>query len=93
MLRSGVMEKGAVTRDVTGTPQGGVIYPVCATSTYTGSTGSGQNAGTGCWSVSPTYADLGIGRLMPSLELCRAAVGIARGCWGWLVNPRHNPPA
>ena len=27
MLRSGVMENGAVTRDVTGTPQGGVISP------------------------------------------------------------------
>ena len=28
MLRAGVMEDGAVTRDATGTPQGGVISPL-----------------------------------------------------------------
>jgi group II intron reverse transcriptase/maturase len=33
MLRSGVMEDGAVTRDVTGTPQGGVISP-CLCNVY-----------------------------------------------------------
>ncbi len=33
MLRSGVMENGAVTRDVTGTPQGGVISP-CLCNVY-----------------------------------------------------------
>jgi RNA-directed DNA polymerase len=33
MLRSGVMEDGAVTRDVIGTPQGGVISP-CLCNVY-----------------------------------------------------------
>jgi group II intron reverse transcriptase/maturase len=33
MLRAGVMEDGAVTRDVTGTPQGGVISP-CLCNVY-----------------------------------------------------------
>jgi group II intron reverse transcriptase/maturase len=33
MLRSGVMEDGAITRDVTGTPQGGVISP-CLCNVY-----------------------------------------------------------
>ena len=42
-------------------------------------------------SATPTYADIRIGRLMPSPELCRVVAGIARGCWGWLLNPRHNP--
>ena len=52
MLRAGVMQDGAVRRDVTGTPQGGVVSPVCcATSTCTGSTGSGRRAGQGCWCV------------------------------------------
>ena len=32
-------------------------------------------------------------RLMPSLGLCRADAGIARGCWGRLLNPRHNQSA
>ena len=31
-LRAGVMQDGAVHRDVTGTPQGGVLRPFCATS-------------------------------------------------------------
>ena len=30
MLRAGVMQDGAVHRDVTGTPQGGVLSPVLA---------------------------------------------------------------
>ena len=30
----------------------------------------------------PIYADIRIGRLMPSVWLCRAAAGIACGCWG-----------
>ncbi len=29
--------------------------------------------------------------LMPSRELCRAGAEIAGGCWGWWLNPRHNP--
>ncbi len=33
MLRSGVMEDGAVARDMTGTPQGGVISP-CLCNVY-----------------------------------------------------------
>ena len=33
MLRSGVMEDGAVRRDVTGTPQGSVISP-CLCNVY-----------------------------------------------------------
>ena len=38
---------------MTGTPQGGVISPLLATSTCTGSIGHGTCASTGCWSVSP----------------------------------------
>ena len=48
-LRAGVMADGAVHREVTGTPQGGVVSPVLATSICIGSTGSGQSAGQGCW--------------------------------------------
>ena len=51
-LRAGVMADGAVHREVTGTPQGGVVSPVLATSICIGSTGSGQSAGQGCWCAS-----------------------------------------
>ena len=48
MLRAGVMEDGAVRRDETGTPQGGVDFALsCATSICTGLTGSGPSAGRG----------------------------------------------
>jgi RNA-directed DNA polymerase len=33
MLRAGVMQDGTVTRDVTGTPQGGVVSP-CLCNVY-----------------------------------------------------------
>ena len=49
MLRAGVMEDGQVRRPVTGTPQGGVVTPLCATSTCTGWTGHGTST-TGSWS-------------------------------------------
>ena len=52
MLRAGVMEDGQVRRQETGAAQGGVISPVCATSTCTGWTGRGTTA-TGCWCGSP----------------------------------------
>jgi retron-type reverse transcriptase len=48
MLRAGVMEDGAVHRDVAGTPQGGVVSPVLSTSICTGLTDSGPSAGRGC---------------------------------------------
>ena len=54
MLRAGVMEEGAVRRSDTGTPQGGVISPLFATSTSTGSTGSGRRAAAGRWCATPT---------------------------------------
>ena len=53
MLRAGVMEDGAVHREDAGTPRAGSSRPACcATSTCTGSTGSGPSAGLGSWSVS-----------------------------------------
>jgi retron-type reverse transcriptase len=51
-LRAGVMQEGSVRRPVTGTPQGGVISPVLATSICTGWTGRGA-APTGRWSGMP----------------------------------------
>jgi RNA-directed DNA polymerase len=44
MLRSGVMQDGAVRRSVTGTPQGGVISPCLCNVYLHGSTGSGPSA-------------------------------------------------
>ena len=54
LLRSGVMEDGAVRRSVTGTPQGGVISPVLCNITCTGSTEHGRRAGTGRSAATPT---------------------------------------
>jgi retron-type reverse transcriptase len=53
MLRAGVMSDGRVRRSVTGTPQGGVISPLMAKFTCTGSIGHGTFARMGCWSGSP----------------------------------------
>jgi len=53
MLRAGVMEDGQLRRPVTGTPQGGVFSPSCATFTCTGWTGRGT-AETGFWCGMPT---------------------------------------
>ena len=48
MLRAGVMEDGAVTRERDRNPAGrGDLTAACATSTCTGSTGSGQTRGHG----------------------------------------------
>ena len=47
MLRAGVLENGAVKRSATGTPQGRVTHPSCATSTYTGSIGNGPGVASG----------------------------------------------
>jgi group II intron reverse transcriptase/maturase len=47
MLRAGVMQDGAVTRSVAGTPQDGEFHPSCATSTCIGWTGNGRHADTG----------------------------------------------
>jgi group II intron reverse transcriptase/maturase len=54
MLRAGVMQDGAVRRSDTGTPQGGVLSPCCATSICIGSTGSGPTAAQGCSSATQT---------------------------------------
>ena len=54
ILRAGVMADGQVRRSVTGTPQGGISPHCWPTSTFTGSTGHGMCASTGCWCVMPT---------------------------------------
>ena len=89
MLRAGVMEDGPVRRGVTGTPQGGVISPLLATSTCTGSTGHGPTREHG---VLVRYAD-------DLVVMCRtraeaeAALAALRRSWpssGW--NRRRPRP-
>jgi RNA-directed DNA polymerase len=54
MLRAGVMQDGAVHRDVTGTPQGGVISPVLCNVYLHRFDRNGRRAGAGCWCVTRT---------------------------------------
>ena len=54
MLRAGAMQNGAISRNATGTPQGGMISPALPTSTCTGSTGRWRTQGCG---VLVRYAD------------------------------------
>ncbi len=56
LLSAGVMEDGAVRRSGAGAPQGGVISPCCATSTYTGLTGNGRRTAAGCCAATPTIS-------------------------------------
>ena len=70
MLRAGVMEDGQVRRPVTGTPQGGVISPVMC-NVYLHRLDRAWTRRTGSWCAMPTYADVGINRLMPNSGLCR----------------------
>ena len=70
MLRAGVMEDGQVRRPVTGTPQGGVISPVMC-NVYLHRLDRAWDDADGVLVHKPTYADIGISRLMPSAGLCR----------------------
>ena len=54
MLRAGVMEDGAVTRSVAGTPQGGVISPLPGQRLPAPARPAWQSAGAGCWCATPT---------------------------------------
>jgi RNA-directed DNA polymerase len=56
LLRAGVMEEGTVRRSHSGTPQGGSSRRCSATSTCTGSTGTGRHAGKVCSSATPTIS-------------------------------------
>ena len=78
MLRAGVMEDGLVRRAVTGTPQGGVIFRCCATSTCTGSTGRGMCASTGCWCAIADDAVV----MCTSRQQAEAALGAVAGAAG-----------
>lgn len=54
MLRAGVMSDGLVRRQVTGTPQGGVLSPMLRMYTCTRWIGCGKCASTGFWCGTPT---------------------------------------
>jgi RNA-directed DNA polymerase len=83
-LRAGVLEDGAVRRPVSGTPQGGVLSPCCATSICTGWTGCGV-ARTGRWWGTPMicwWSAGPVGRPRPrwrGLECCWPTWGCSPG--------------
>src|SRR5215218_8679989 len=82
MLRAGVMQDGAVHRDVTGTPQGGCSRPSLPTSICTGSTGSGPSAERECWCATRmTWWCCATASGRPKRHWCRC--GRSWPSWAW----------
>ena len=91
-LGAGVMDGGGCTRARRGPRKGPRSARCSPTSCSTTSTGSWIGAVTASCAT-PTYADIGIGPLMPSPELCRARGGNAVAGRGWARRARHNQSA
>ena len=87
MLRAGVMEDGAVTRSVTGTPQGGVISP-CLSNVYLHRLDrQWADRGTG---VLVRYADDLLAHV-PNPRGSRSALAALRRSWPSLASSSSTP--